>query len=60
MKILSVLKNILKEEKLFADTVDAPKYGLEQHRKRICLKGAISKGKVLGVKSNGIMKELIN
>ena len=29
----------------FADTVDTPKEGVEQRRKRECLKGAISKGK---------------
>ena len=34
----------------FADTVDTPKKGVEQHRKRECLKSAISKGKILGGK----------
>ena len=30
----------------FGDTVETPKEGAEQHRKRECLKGAISKGKM--------------
>ena len=29
----------------FGDIVDAPKEGIEQHKKRECLKGAIGKGK---------------
>ena len=39
------LENILNNEELFGDTVDTPKEGVEQHRKRECLKDAISKGK---------------
>ena len=30
----------------FGDTADTPKEGIEQHRKRECLKGVIGKGKV--------------
>ena len=41
---------ILNGEEFFGDTVNTPKEGVEQHRKRECLKGAISKGKVLGGK----------
>lgn len=33
---------------LFADTVNTPKASTEQHSKRDCLKGAKSKGKLLG------------
>lgn len=39
------VENILNNDELFGDTVDTPKKGTEQHRKRDCLKGAISKGK---------------
>ena len=41
------MENILKDDRFFADTVDAPKNGLEQHGKQECLKGVISKYKVL-------------
>lgn len=47
IKVLSVVENILKDDNFSADTVDAPKDGLEQHGKRECLKGVISKFKVL-------------
>ena len=36
-------EKMLNDEEFFADTVDIPKEGVEQHRKRECLKGAISK-----------------
>ena len=37
--------NILNDDDFFGDTVDTPKEGIEQHRKRECLKSVISKGK---------------
>lgn len=43
--------NILKDEELFPDTVDAPKKGLEQHRKQEVVKGALSKRKILVIKT---------
>ena len=42
-----------------AGTADTPKEGIEQHKKREYLKSNISKGKILGGKNNGHMKELI-
>ena len=44
------VENILNDDEFFGDTVDTPKEGLEQHGKRKCLKGVISKSKVLGGK----------
>ena len=38
--------NILNDDDFFGDTVDTPKEGIEQHRKRECLKSVISKSKV--------------
>ena len=37
--------NILNDDDFFGDTVDTPKEGIEQHRKRECLKSVISKCK---------------
>ena len=37
--------NILNDDDFFEDTVDTPKEGTEQHRKRECLKSVINKGK---------------
>ena len=45
IKIMIEVKSILNDDEFFGDTVDTPKEGVEQHRKRECLKGAISKGK---------------
>ena len=39
------VENILKDDVFFGDTVDTPKEGTGQHRKRECLKIVISKGK---------------
>ena len=50
IKIMTDAENILNDDEFFADTVDTPKEGAEQHRKRECLKRAICKGKVLGGK----------
>ena len=38
------VENILNDDDFFGDTVDTPKEGIEQHRKRECLKSVISKG----------------
>ena len=43
---MSDVENILKDEEFLGDAVDTPKKGINQHRKRECLKDAISKGKV--------------
>ena len=40
----------------FAGTADTPKEGIEQHKKQEYLKSTISKGKILGGKNNGHMK----
>ena len=39
------VENILNDDEFFRDTVDTLKEGIEQHRKRECLKSVISKGK---------------
>ena len=39
------VENILNNEELFGNTIDTPKEGVDQHWKRECLMGAISKGK---------------
>ena len=36
---------MLNDDDFFGDTADTPKEGIEQHRKRECLKSVISKGK---------------
>ena len=48
IKMMTDVESILNDDEFFADTVDTPKEGAEQHKKRECLKGAIRKGKVLG------------
>ena len=43
---MTVVKDILNDDDfLLGDAVDTPKEGIEQHKKRKCLKGAIDKGK---------------
>ena len=39
------VENILNDDDFFGDIVDTPKEGIEQHRKRECLKSVISKDK---------------
>ena len=39
------VENMLNDDDFFGDTADTPKEGIEQHRKRECLKSVISKGK---------------
>ena len=43
--MMADVENILNDEEIFGDTVDTPKEGVEQHRKRECLKDVINKGK---------------
>ena len=45
IKATADVKNILNDDDLFGDIVDTPREGIEQHRKRECLKSVISKGK---------------
>ena len=45
MNIMADVENILNDDEFFGDTVDTPNEGIEQHRKRECLKSVISKGK---------------
>ena len=45
MKAMVDVENILNNDEFFGDTVDTPKQGIEQHRKRECLKSVIGKGK---------------
>ena len=45
IKAMADVENILNDDDFFGDTVDTPKEGTEQHRKRECLKSVISKGK---------------
>ena len=37
--------DILNDDEFFGDVVDTPKEGIEQHKKRECLKGVIDKDK---------------
>ena len=37
--------NILNDDDFFRDIVDTPKEGIEQHRKRECLKSVIDRGR---------------
>ena len=46
IKAMASVENILNDDDFFGDTVDAPKEGTEQHRKREELKSAIDRGKV--------------
>ena len=39
------VENILNDDDYLGDTVDTPKQGIEQHRKRECLKSFIGKDK---------------
>ena len=38
------VENILNDNDFFGDVVDTPKEGIEQHKKRECLKSVINKG----------------
>ena len=50
IKIMGDVQNILKDDKFFGDIVDTLKKGIEQYKKRECLKSAVSKNKALGAK----------
>ena len=39
------IENILTNDEFFGDIVDTPKEGIEQHKKRECLKNVTDKGK---------------
>ena len=45
IKMMTHAEKILNDEQFFEDTDDTPKESVEQHRKRECLKCAISKRK---------------
>ena len=49
--VLVVVENILNDDDFFEDTVDTPKEGTEQHRKREYLKSVISKDKAYLLRS---------
>ena len=40
------VENMLSDDDFFGDIVDTPKEGIEQHKKRECLKNVIDRGKV--------------
>lgn len=40
---MSDLENTLNDDEFFADAVNTPKEGVEQHRKRKCLKTRINR-----------------
>ena len=45
IKAMADVEDILNHDDFFGDTVDTPKEGIEQHRKRKCLKSVIGRGK---------------
>ena len=45
IKMMANVENLLNDDEFFADIIDTPKEGFEQHLKRECLKEAISKEK---------------
>ena len=52
IKAMADVENILRDYDFFGDTIDTPNEGIEQHRKRECLKSVICKNKahLLGYK----------
>ena len=44
IKIVADVQNILNDDEFFGEIVDTPKEGIEQHKKRECLKSVIDKG----------------
>ena len=46
VKAMTDVENTLNDHDFFGDAVDTPKEGIEQHKKRECLKSAIGKGKL--------------
>ena len=45
IKAMASVENILNDDDFFGDIVDTPKEGIEQHKKRECLKSVIDRGK---------------
>ena len=45
IQIMASVGDILNNDDFFGDVVDTPKEGIEQHKKRECLKSVIDKGK---------------
>ena len=39
IKMMTDVESILNEDEFFADTVDTPKEGVKQHKKRECFEG---------------------
>ena len=46
IKIMADAGDILNNDEFFGDVVDTPKEGIEQHKKRECLKSIIDKSKL--------------
>ena len=53
IKAMSGVGDILNDDEFFGDIIDTPKEGIEQHKKRECLKSVIDKGRLV---INGHMK----
>ena len=49
---------MLNDDDFFGYSVDTPKEGIEQHRKRECLKSVISKGKVYLLGRKGTQEQV--
>ena len=45
IKAMASVENILNDDKFFGNIVDTPKEGIEQHKKRECLKNVMDRGK---------------
>ena len=45
IKGMADVENLLNDDEFFGDIVDTPKEGIEQNKKRECLKNVIDKGK---------------
>ena len=45
IKAMADVENLLNDDEFFGDIVDTPKEGIEQNKKRECLKNVIDKGK---------------
>ena len=45
IKAMASVENILNDDDFFGGIVDTPKEGIEQHKKRECLKSVIDRGK---------------
>ena len=58
IKMVADVEYILNDGEFFGDTVETPKEGVEQHRKRECLNVAISKDKVPATKL--LIKHILN